>query len=184
MTEKQLRFARVIVAAILAVVVSQALIWNNFILGATSVIIASLILFVLRKRVKEIVVDERDYKIAGDTARWTLSIFAIGGWLFSFALITMREVKPAYEIAGFTLSYAICALLFINIIVGLFFRRMDDTFPRRKRIAYFIFAFLLALIIVVAGTRLLSGEDDWICKDGGWIKHGNPSSAMPTGPCP
>ena len=184
MTEKQLRFIRVLVAAILAVIVSQALIRNNFILGAISVVIASLILLILRKRVKEVVADERDYKIAGDTARWTLSIFAIGGWLFSFALITMREVKPGYEIAGFTLSYAICALLLINMVVGLFFRRMDDTFPKRKRIAYFVFAFFIALLLVIAGTRLLSGEDDWICTDGKWIEHGSPSAAMPTEPCP
>ena len=143
MTEKQLRFARVLVAAILAVVISQALIRNNFILGAISVVIASLILLILRKRVKEVVADERDYKIAGDTARWTLSIFAIGGWLFSFALITMREVKPGYEIAGFTLSYAICALLLINMVVGLFFRRMDDTFPKRKGSLTLFLRFLL-----------------------------------------
>lgn len=45
---------------------------------------------------------------------------------------------------------------------------------------------LLAIIIiggVVLGLRLISGEDDWICDNGKWVKHGNPSSPMPTKPC-
>ena len=45
---------------------------------------------------------------------------------------------------------------------------------------------LLAIIIiggVVLGLRLISGEDNWICDNGKWVKHGNPNSPMPTEPC-
>jgi len=38
-------------------------------------------------------------------------------------------------------------------------------------------------VILVAGIRGLSGEDDWICGNDGWVKHGNPSAPMPTEAC-
>lgn len=31
--------------------------------------------------------------------------------------------------------------------------------------------------------KLFSQEDDWICVDGEWIKHGYPSAPKPTEPC-
>jgi len=43
---------------------------------------------------------------------------------------------------------------------------------------------VIIIIIAVALLKGLSGEDDWICKDGQWQKHGNPSSAAPSTACP
>src|SRR3989339_34426 len=40
---------------------------------------------------------------------------------------------------------------------------------------------ILGLTIVI--LRFSSPEDTWICSDQGWIKHGNPSNAMPTSGC-
>jgi len=46
---------------------------------------------------------------------------------------------------------------------------------------------ILAIAVVaglaIFGVRLWSGEDDWICDDGQWVKHGNPSAAKPTEGC-
>lgn len=46
---------------------------------------------------------------------------------------------------------------------------------------------LLIIGIVAVGTvvglRLLSGEDDWICVNGEWKKHGNPSAPKPETGC-
>ncbi|MFA5133741.1 MAG: hypothetical protein WC459_02985 [Patescibacteria group bacterium] len=44
----------------------------------------------------------------------------------------------------------------------------------------------LTLAVILAGafiTRLFSGEDDWICKNGEWVKHGNPSAPAPDKYC-
>ncbi len=50
-----------------------------------------------------------------------------------------------------------------------------------------IFLGLLALVFVGAiiflGARLLTPEDTWLCQNGTWVKHGNPSLPMPTGAC-
>jgi len=49
---------------------------------------------------------------------------------------------------------------------------------------------IIVLAIIVVGVigsalwlRAASGEDAWLCVDGQWIKHGNPSAAMPDVPC-
>ena len=51
----------------------------------------------------------------------------------------------------------------------------------------FIFSITSAFIIVIAvatGLRLLTPEDNWICENGQWVKHGNPSAVAPlTGCC-
>ncbi|MCL4339030.1 GerMN domain-containing protein [Patescibacteria group bacterium] len=52
-----------------------------------------------------------------------------------------------------------------------------------------VFLFLLVLIMLGAGLilslRFLTGgdEDTWICQNGTWIKHGNPSRPMPSENC-
>lgn len=44
---------------------------------------------------------------------------------------------------------------------------------------------ILFLVLLAAGTILLlrGKEDTWLCKNGIWEKHGNPSSPMPKEPC-
>jgi len=46
-----------------------------------------------------------------------------------------------------------------------------------------ILGLILAIGVAVLAARLISPEDTWICKDGAWVKHGNPSGPMPTGSC-
>jgi uncharacterized membrane protein len=42
---------------------------------------------------------------------------------------------------------------------------------------------LLLLVVLLIGIRTISGEDDWICKNGKWVMHGKPSTRKPTIPC-
>lgn len=54
-----------------------------------------------------------------------------------------------------------------------------------KRTVTIAFAALLVAMAVVVGVRFLGGDEDtWICSNGQWVKHGNPSSPKPTAPCP
>ena len=41
-------------------------------------------------------------------------------------------------------------------------------------------------VIIILGFILLimrGPEDTWICQNGIWVKHGNPSAGMPLKPC-
>lgn len=53
-----------------------------------------------------------------------------------------------------------------------------------KKIIVIAIIVLGALAVGVLGLRLLSGEDDWICSKGEWVKHGAPSAPKPTEACP
>ncbi len=49
----------------------------------------------------------------------------------------------------------------------------------KKRVFIIIIIVLLAIFLV----KILSNEDDWICVDGKWVKHGNPYAEIPDTPC-
>jgi len=55
---------------------------------------------------------------------------------------------------------------------------------RNKKILTIIIA-VIAILALWLFVRFVVGgpEDDWICVDGEWIKHGNPTAPMPTEPC-
>lgn len=48
---------------------------------------------------------------------------------------------------------------------------------------YFLLGVVILILLAALILRLTSPEDDWICENGGWLKHGNPSAAMPTESC-
>jgi flagellar basal body-associated protein FliL len=46
-----------------------------------------------------------------------------------------------------------------------------------------IIILVIILIILLAGTALIllrGDEDTWICNNGQWVKHGNPSAVQPS----
>lgn len=47
----------------------------------------------------------------------------------------------------------------------------------------YVFFSLALLTIIIIIVRLISGEDDWICQDGRWIKHGKPNAPIPQKEC-
>ncbi len=52
-----------------------------------------------------------------------------------------------------------------------------------KKTLIILFIVLAAIVVAIFGIRFFSGEDSWICSDGVWIRHGNPSSLMPDEAC-
>lgn len=44
---------------------------------------------------------------------------------------------------------------------------------------------IIAVGVIILGIRFLFGgdEDTWLCDNGEWVKHGNPSAEKPTTPC-
>jgi len=53
----------------------------------------------------------------------------------------------------------------------------------QKKYIVLIFAVVVIMVAGLLGIRFFSGEDNWICENGQWIKHGNPSAPMPTQGC-
>ncbi len=52
-----------------------------------------------------------------------------------------------------------------------------------NKIILYSLATLLIIIAAIISIRLFSGEDNWICQNGQWIKHGQPKVAQPNTNC-
>jgi uncharacterized membrane protein len=97
---------------------------GNWIVPVFIIIICVLIMMSLRRRVKEIVNDERTYAIAEKAARLTIQIIAIGMAIAgAILLVISRGKSPVITQAGFALEYATCALLIINYIAYYYYSK-------------------------------------------------------------
>jgi len=125
MNLKQYKTLRVIIAAVLGVIISQAIIFNNYLLVIFSVASAMLISLIDRRQVKEIIADERDYQIAGKAARYAMSIFSIAAVFAMFFFLFQKETNPVYEAISFTLAYSVCGLLLFNSGIFYYFDKYE-----------------------------------------------------------
>ena len=128
MTAKQFKLAKVITTIIVAIIVGQNVVKQEFFIPIVAVVLAALILFYLKSRVKEVLVDERDWKAAGKAAVLTIQIY---GWLMMMAVFifySQQEKNPAFAPIAVTLAYSTCALL---LFYALIFRFHDRIFKSK-----------------------------------------------------
>ena len=180
MSAKRFLFYRVAISMIIAGVVSSSIVIGNYILPIVTIITALIFLYIIKKKVSEVLEDERDYEIAGKAARYTLSIFSAITGIIVIILFSLRQKYQGFELAGSILAYAICSLLLIYSIIFKYYQSVKN---QDYKYLYLVFLLLIIIIFAVFGLRLFSGEDSWICQDGQWIKHGHPSASMPDKPC-
>ncbi len=180
MTLNQFKWVRIGVAFFLAIGISQAILFEKFSWAVAGMAVAAAVLFVLRKKVKGVLADERDYEVGGKAARAAIAIFSWIAVLMMFYFMAYKNTNPSYEAIAMTLAYSVCAVLFIY--TGAFYYYGKISFKDHKIAATVALIFLL-LVFATLAMRLLSGEDSWVCKDGQWIKHGVPSAPTPTAEC-
>lgn len=77
---------------------------------------AMVLLYLLRRRVREIYTDERTYAIAYKAARLTVGVVAVGMALVGGLLLLLGRggASPELTHTGLAFEYATCALLIIN----------------------------------------------------------------------
>jgi uncharacterized membrane protein len=123
MSYKTFRMIQGINGGILGAIMAVSVILGNWIVPIFAVIISLLILTVLRRRVKDIVVDERTYAISEKASRLTLQVISVGMALVGIILLAIYrgENKTLTQVA-YTLEYATCALLVVNYIAYYYYR--------------------------------------------------------------
>ncbi|MDD4412737.1 MAG: DUF2178 domain-containing protein [Patescibacteria group bacterium] len=180
MTNKQFFAIRIALIIILSSVVSVAVNNKNYIIPIIAMALATLGLLFLKKKVKEVTEDERDYALAGHAARWTITAYCYTAVCAMFILLGIKDTNPAYEIIANTLSFSIFGILIAYSIIFKFYQKIQLSKHKKWYIA--IGAVLIVLFMLVS-LRVLSGEDNWICQNGQWVKHGQPDFPAPTAPC-
>ncbi len=55
---------------------------------------------------------------------------------------------------------------------------------RKQSVINFIFGIIILILMALIYRFAIGGaEDDWRCKNGSWVRHGNPTEAMPSVEC-
>jgi uncharacterized membrane protein len=123
MSYKTYRMIQGINGAVLGAIMAISVIIGNWIIPIIAVILSVMLLMVLRRRVKDIIVDERTYAISEKASRLTLQIVAIGMAVTGVFLLAFNhgEDKTLTHVA-LTLEYATCALLVISYIAYYYYR--------------------------------------------------------------
>lgn len=61
--------------------------------------------------------------------------------------------------------------------------RQNTYFDKKRIIIFLIVITILVSALIFLRVVLGGDEDTWLCEDGVWIQHGQPSAPMPTYEC-
>jgi uncharacterized membrane protein len=124
MSYKTYRMIQALNGVVLGGIIGASVGLGNWIVPLCAVIISVAVMMVLRRRVREIVADERNYTIAEKAARLTMLIGVIGMVVVGAVLLMVgRGDSPGLTQAGFALVYAACALLVINYVAYYYYSK-------------------------------------------------------------
>lgn len=180
MTLKKYKIIKLVIIALIAAVFAQAIVLKNYLIPIAILVVASLVLMMLRKRVTEIMTDERDRITGGKSALLAIQIYSWIAVISMLILYSLRDLNPSYEAIGTTLAYSTCLLM---ITYSLIFHFYNKASLKKYKWKYLAIVLVLALLMFIFTLRLFSGEDNWICKNGEWVKHGHPSFPAPQIEC-
>ncbi len=119
---KQFAMCGVIISAIIGAIVGYSVQIHNFVLpliAVTAVTAGILILHLLRRKVDEVIEDERIYRISDKASRRTLQVFGVGTALVGTTLISLER----FQEIGYALNISVCILLILYMIFYAFYSR-------------------------------------------------------------
>lgn len=180
MTLKKYQQIKLAITVVIAIIFSQAIIYKNYLIPLVTLIIASLGLILLRRKVKDVIADERDYLNAGKSAGLAIQVYSWIAVVAMFVLYSVRDLNPAYEPVAMTLAFSTCLLMFTYSLIFKFQNKIK--FSQNKR-TFIIFIIILAIFASIFTLRLFSGEDNWVCQNSQWVEHGHPDFPAPSIPC-
>jgi uncharacterized membrane protein len=122
MTKKTFLIYKVITAVLLSLGVSLSVSIGNWYLPIILIVGGFLFLLSAKKNVKDIIADERDYRIAGKA-----SYFAMVIYVMISVIIGLVVRITTGNIIGDILLYAPCALLFLySILFAIFIKKNEN----------------------------------------------------------
>ncbi len=126
MTEKQFSLARLIIVIILAMTISVAVIQENYYLAVIAMFTGMIVMLGVKRRVKDILADERDYRLAGKAATLSLYLYSLAGTIGGFILLVLSKNQPSLKEYAYLIFYSVCALMILNSSLFNYYRRKGD----------------------------------------------------------
>lgn len=124
MTLKKYKTIKIVVAILVAILVVQSLALRNYLFPFIGIASAMLILFYLRGKLKnEVLEDERDYDVGGKSARSAIQTFSMIASVVMIVLYAKQDLNPLYLPIASTLAYSVCFLMILYSAIFGFLRR-------------------------------------------------------------
>jgi len=180
MTIKEYQRIKLVMVVALALVFSQAIFFENYLIPIAILLASSLLMLFLRRRVDEVVADERDYALGGKAALWAIQVYSWFAVITMFILYSLRDINPSYEAIGMTLAFSTCILMLTYTLIFRYYSRVKFS---DRRLVYTALILVIFVAMFILSLRVFSGEDGWICQDGQWVQHGNPDFPAPGSEC-
>lgn len=119
MTLKHYKICRLLIIFLLSLSISVSLSLENYYLPLVFIISSFAGMYYCRKHLQTttIMADERDFKVAGRAARYSINIYGILGSIATFILMAIsQKTGPLYILSQY-LAYSICFLMLLNAIL-------------------------------------------------------------------
>jgi uncharacterized membrane protein len=124
MNFKQFTVIKLVVIIIMGGLIGWAVSNGNYWIPVPAVIAALMVLLLFRKRVKEVVVDERVYSIAEKASYLAFRIFGIAAAVIGATFVALGQgTVPELLPIGLTLAFAACGLVLIYYIAYTCYKR-------------------------------------------------------------
>jgi uncharacterized membrane protein len=124
MSFKTFTVIKLVVVIIMGGLIGWAVTIGNYWIPIPAVIAALVIVFLFRRGVKEVVVDERVYSIAEKAAYLAFRIFGIAAAVIGATFVALGyETVPELQPIGLTLDFAVCGLMVIYYIAYTGYKR-------------------------------------------------------------
>lgn len=114
---------KLMTAFVLAFIISFSVARGNFIMAPLALAVAMVSLFILRKKVREIIVDERDEKISGKASYFSMMVFCTLAALAGITFFAIGKSSSELFLIGQVLAYSACAILVLYSVSFYYFRR-------------------------------------------------------------
>ena len=116
MNKKQYTIARLIIMVLLTISIIISISMSNYYLPIVFLFTAFVFMYYFKKQLKtkDVLADERDYKIAGDTARYSIFIYAFIATITMFVLMGISQNQGELYAVSLCLAFSVCFLLILN----------------------------------------------------------------------
>ena len=121
MDRKQFAIYAALVCAIMGAVVGYGVSKGNALLPAIAFIIGLVLITLGKRSVKDVMEDERTYRISEKVSRRIYQVFVTGAALAGTTLIALNK----YTEVGYTLAFSACTLLILYIILYGYYSRKN-----------------------------------------------------------
>ena len=116
MTLKQYKICRLTIVVVLSMLISVSLSLENYYLPIIFVLSSLAGMYYCRKhlQVATIMVDERDYQVAGKAARYTIFTYGLLGSVSTFILMAISQKGDVLYVLSQYLAFSVCFLMLLN----------------------------------------------------------------------